>query len=63
MKLHFFTVNDIEDYRKHYRFAGEAQCFKKITTARTPEEFDQEFFCYYLKRIYNVPQEIFETKI
>ena len=63
MKLHFFTVNDIEDFRKNYRFAGEMKDFKKISTARTAEEFDQEFFCYLIKRAYDVPQEIFETKI
>ena len=63
MKLHFFTVNEIEDYRNNYRFSPEIIEFNKITKARTPEEFDDGFFPYFLKKIYHVPDGIFESKI
>ena len=114
MKLHFFTVNDIEDYRKNYRFSPEAREVatmenikpdanpeillskllkrlyaqsnflddfdKKSFTQkliqfalrskylqkfkeRAKEEFDQEFFCYFLKKVYKVPQEFLESEI
>ena len=44
MRLHFFTVNDIEDYRKNYH---DTPLIKKIleeTRPQTPEDLDQEFF-------------------
>ena len=63
MRLHFFTVNDIEDYRKNYRFAGEAHDVKKKSSARTKDEFDQEFFYYFLKKMYNATQENFDSEI
>ena len=63
MKLHFFTVNDIEDYHKNYRFSGEAVALVKKSTLQTKEDFDQEFFFTFLKKVYDVPDEVFESKI
>ncbi|MBO4780131.1 MAG: hypothetical protein J5497_05795 [Selenomonadaceae bacterium] len=113
MKLHFFTVNNIEDYRNNYRFSTEAQevgsiedikptenpkillqkllkiifarsifldkfnesftqkflqfvlrsKYLKEFKERAKEEFDQEFFCYFLKKVYKVPQEFLESEI
>ena len=63
MKLHFFTVNNIEDYRNNYRFSKEVQELAKISKARSEEDFDQEFFHYFIKRVYQIPEEIFESKI
>lgn len=113
MKLRFFTVNNIEDYRNNYRFSLEAQevaSMAKAKTAADPkillqnllkvlyaqsyflntpdkslaqkilqvalrskylekfkerakEEFDQEFFCHFLKKVYSVSQEFLESEI
>ena len=63
MRLHFFTVNDIEDYRKNYHVTKEAIEVSKISKARTKEELDQEIFCCFLKSLYQVPQGIFESRI
>ena len=63
MKLHFFTVRGIEDYRKHYRFVAEVTELKKKSKARTEEDFDQEFFYYFIKKIMNVPEGIYESRI
>ena len=63
MRLHFFTVNDIEDYRKNYRFAVETKVVAKKTDVRTQDEFDQEFFYYFLKRLFKLPEGFFESEI
>ena len=113
MKLHFFTINNIEDYRNNYRFSTEAHevaDVKNIKRTGNPktllpkllkalfaqsnflekadktfaqkvvqfvlsskylkkfkeqakEDFDQEFFCYFLKKIYKVSQETLESEI
>ena len=63
MKLHFFTVNNIEDYRSNYRFSAEAQEIIKNSKAQTKEDFDQEFFYSYIKNVLKVPEGIFESKI
>ncbi|MBQ4403141.1 MAG: autotransporter strand-loop-strand O-heptosyltransferase [Selenomonadaceae bacterium] len=63
MKLHFFTVRDIEDYRKYYQHSKDAHDLLKKTKARTVEEFDQEFLCYYIRRLLGMPGGIFESRI
>ena len=63
MKLHFFTVNDIEDYRKSYRFSTEGKKLIKESKARTKEDFDQEFFYHYIKNLLKVPEGIYESRI
>ena len=63
MRLHFFTVNDIEDYRNNYRFSGEAHDLKKKSSARTKDEFDQELFYYMLKKLFKLPDGFFESEI
>ena len=63
MKLHFFTVNDIEDYRKHYRSSSLAKKIFEETHPQTIEDFDQAFFSRLAKEPFNVPKEIFESRI
>ena len=63
MRVHFFTINDIENYRKNYRCSSEARELIKKSKAQTKEDFDQEFFYNFLKKIYTVPQGIFESEI
>ena len=63
MKLHFFSVKNIEDYRKNYNLSPEVSEMAKTSKARSPEEFDQEFFFDYVKRMVHVPQETYESRI
>ena len=63
MKLHFFTVRNIEDYRNSYKYSGEAHDLRKKTTARTAEEFDQEFLGYFITHALDMPAGIFESRI
>lgn len=63
MKLHFFSVRDIEDYRKNYRFSKEATEMIKISKAGTKEDFDQEFFYNFIKSTMRVPDGIYESRI
>ena len=63
MKLHFFTVNDIQDYRKHY---PDDPTIKKICEdlhPRTIEDLDQIFFFHMAKIPHNMPEGIFESEI
>ena len=63
MKLHFFTVNDIEDYRKHYKTERLIQKIVEEVHPRTIEELDQAYFSRLAKEPFNVPQSIFESRI
>ena len=63
MRLHFFTVNDIEDYRKNYRYSPEAREIFKQSQTQTSEDFDQEFFYKFLKRLFGLPDGFFESEI
>ena len=63
MKLHFFTVNDIEDYRKHYRNSSLAEKISEDFHPKTPEDFDQIFFLHFLKTLFKFPGGIFESRI
>ena len=63
MRLHFFTVRDIEDYHKSYKYSGEVRDFLKKATARTVEEFDQEFFSHFILNAYHLPKDVFESPI
>ena len=63
MRLHFFTVNDIEDYRKHYPHHPLAKEIVEKFHPRTTEDLDQEFFLKVARDSPDVPEKIFETKI
>lgn len=63
MRLHFFSIRDIEDYRKNYFHSGEARDLAKETKANTKEDFDQEFFFRYIKKVLKLPEGIFESRI
>ena len=64
MRLHFFTVNDIEDYRKHYGTYYLAKKTFDEAHPRTPEDFDQEFFFRLIKEPFNFSDaEVFESEI
>ena len=63
MKLHFFTVRSIEDYRKNFHRSGDVQKLAKVSKAATKEDFEQEFFYKFLKEIYAVPEGIYESRI
>ena len=63
MKLHFFTVRNIEDYHKSYRYSKEAYEFFQKRSTLTAEEFDQEFFSHFLLNAYHLPKDIFESPI
>ena len=63
MKLHFFTVRNIEDYHNSYKHSTEAHDLLKKTTAQTVEEFDQEFFSNFILNAYHLPKDVFESPI
>ena len=63
MKLHFFTVNDIEDYRKHYKNNGLVKKAIEEVHPKTKEELDQAFFYYYIIDLLKIPEGIYESKI
>ena len=63
MRLHFFTVRDVEDYRKHYQFSATAYELKKKTKAQTKEDFDQEFFALFGRLPLKISGGVFESKI
>ena len=63
MRLHFFTVKDIEDYRNSYQFSREALALAENSTLKNKDDFDQEFFFTFLKKVYGVPDDVFESKI
>ena len=59
MRKLFFCAKNIEDYRKVYR---EIMNWFK-TADETQEDFDQRLFLDHIKRLYNIPQEVFESVI
>ena len=63
MKLHFFTANDIKDYRRHYQSWTSAEKLFKEFHPQTIEDFDQMFFFRFIKKTYQMPEGIFESKI
>ncbi|MBR4641838.1 MAG: autotransporter strand-loop-strand O-heptosyltransferase [Selenomonadaceae bacterium] len=63
MKLHFFTVNDIEDYRKYYSGSGEVREIIKTSKAQTKEDFDQEVFYHFKKNFLDIPIGTLESEI
>ena len=44
MRLHFFTINDIEEYRKNYRYIEPLKKAFIESNLQTIEELDQAFF-------------------
>jgi len=63
VKLHFFTANNIEDYRKNYNKSDLARkLFNKFHPQKL-EDFDQGFFFHLLKDIFQVPEGIYESRI
>ena len=63
MKLHFFTVNDIQDYRKNYRNDSLVQKAFDEAHPQTIEELDQAYFFRFANNIIDAPDGIFESKI
>ena len=63
MRLHFFTVNDIGDYRKHYRSYSLVKKAFEESHPQNIEELDQAFFYRYIIDLFGVPEGIFESKI
>ncbi|MBQ4405335.1 MAG: autotransporter strand-loop-strand O-heptosyltransferase [Selenomonadaceae bacterium] len=63
MKLHFFTVRNIEDYHNSYRYSKEAHEIFQKRTARTVKEFDQEFFSHFILKFFCLPKDVFESPI
>ena len=63
MRLHFFTANDIDDYRNNYQFCAEALDLAKKSTLKNKDDFDQEFLLSFLQQIYRVPSTVFESEI
>ncbi len=63
MKVHFFTVRNIEDYRKHYRYYPLVKEVFEELHPQTIEELDQAFFFQYVKKTMGVPEGIYESRI
>lgn len=63
MKLHFFTANDIKDYRRNYQSWPSAEKLFQEFHPQTIEDFDQIFFFHFLKNTFKVPGGIFESRI
>ena len=63
MKLHFFTVKDIEDYRVHYRNHSLIKRAFEEAHPQTIEELDQAFFFRYIKDTFRVQEGIYESRI
>ena len=63
MRIHFFTVNNIEDYRKHYKTHSPAKKIFQEQHLQTIEDFDQIFFSLTMKAAFNVSDEILESEI
>ena len=63
MKFHFFTANNIEDYRKHYPGNPLIKNFLQESKDLSLEELDQKFFFHYIKNTFRVNPGIFESKI
>ena len=63
MKLRFFTIRNIDDYRKKYKYSSKAHEVLKKSNARSKEDFDQEFFYDYSRGLFNMPPGIYESRI
>ena len=63
MRLHFFTLGNIEDFRKQYPNYDAARRAVEEAHPRTPEELDQAFFYRVMKGPLKVPDGIFESRI
>ena len=63
MKLHFFTVKNIEDYRKLYHILSLVKKAFEEAHPQTKEELDQAFFYRFVKDLLKVPEGIYESKI
>ena len=63
MKLHFFTVNNIEDYRSMYPHSKDVEEYKKSVKGKLPKDFDQGFLKWLIKKLYHFSEETFESKI
>ena len=62
MRLHFFTVNDIEDYRKTYRYNPSVKKIFEEAHPQTIEELDQAFFFVLQKIRLMFPTEFLNRK-
>ena len=63
MRVHFFTANNIDDYRNNYFLSVEAIALAEKSALKNRDDFDQEFFLTILKKVYSVPDDVFESKI
>ncbi|MBR3499167.1 MAG: hypothetical protein IKO05_09265 [Selenomonadaceae bacterium] len=63
MRLHFFTVNKIDDYRKHYSIHSQAKKIFQEQHLQAIEDFDQIFFSLTMKSAFNVSDEDLESEI
>ena len=62
MRLHFFTVNDIDEYRKHYPHDAAVKDIYNEAHPQTIEELDQAYFYRKAKRP-DEDEETFESEI
>ncbi|MBQ9497858.1 MAG: autotransporter strand-loop-strand O-heptosyltransferase [Selenomonadaceae bacterium] len=60
MKLHFFTVNEIDEYRKHYRHDAAVKDIYNAAHPQTLEELDQ---AYFYRKAKGPDDETFESEI
>ena len=63
MRLHFFTVNDIQDYRKHYKTESLIKKILEEAHPQTIRDLDQAFFFRLAKGMPHVPEGFFESEI
>ena len=63
MKLHFFTVNDIEDYRIVYPHGEDVKEYKKTLKGKKQKDFEQGFLQWIISKLYYFAEETFESKI
>ena len=63
MKLHFFTVRDIEDYRKFYPLDPMAKQVFDEMHPQTIEDMDQAFLFRLVKHLFRMPEGICESRI
>ena len=63
MKLHFFSVGNIEDYRNNYSCYKVANDILKETPSLTKEELDQKIFFNHVSTATEAPKGILESRI
>ncbi len=61
--IRFFSVNNIEDFRKHYNGHPLVKRIVEELHPPTIEDLDQEFFPRFLSKSFEFPRGIFESKI